>query len=114
VTAGSSGERGRVSFQLPPAQPLGMVRLYVGKKARSYDMNFDLMNIQTVNSVSMASEPRLARLLEQQPGVYFIALTFVDRKGRESIFSNEVRVETRPRTASVERFDPRGRESRRA
>lgn len=102
ATAGSSGERGRVTFQLPSEQELGMVRLYVGKQTRSYDTTFELTGVQNMNAVLTAIEPRLARLLGQ-PDVYFVALTFVDRRGRESGFSNEVRIDTRGRgTASVQ------------
>jgi hypothetical protein len=105
VAAGSSGDRGRVTFQLPSAEPAGFVRLYVGKQTRSYDTKFDLSGVMSMNAVSSALEPRLARLLAQ-PGVYFVALTFVDRKGRESGFSNEIRVDTRDAAdmASVERW----------
>ncbi len=103
VTAGSSGERGRVAFQLSSAErPPGFVRMYVGTETGSYDRTFELTNVTTMNGVSSAVEPRLAQILAQ-PDVYFVALTFVDPQGRESRFSNEIRVDTRGAAeASVE------------
>src|SRR5687768_6286342 len=62
VTAGSSGERGRVTFQLNESEPR-TVRVYVGKKSGEYDMSFELRDIQRMDTVLRAIEPRLAQRL---------------------------------------------------
>jgi hypothetical protein len=72
------------------------VRLYVGNQSRNYSMTFNLFQVSFMNQVSSAMEPKLAEL---PPGVYFVALTVVDTSGRESGFSNELRVDTRMSTA---------------
>ena len=119
MTAGSSGA-GHVTYELSNAEQPGSVRLYVGNETRSYDKTFELTNVTSMNDVMSAVEPRLAQILDQ-PGVYFVALTLVDRRGRESDFSNEIRVDTRSAdTASVESWrqafagEPRERVDRRA
>jgi hypothetical protein len=94
VTAGSSGERGRVTFQLSSSEQPGMVLLHVGKETGSYDTTFELTDIKSMGAVSTAIEPGFSDLLAQ-PDVYFVALTVVDQKGRESDFSNEILVDTR-------------------
>jgi len=91
---------GRITFQLPDPDTLDFVRVYVGKQTRSYDNTFDLFEVQTMSQVASAMEPRLARILSE-PGTYFVSLTVVDTAGRESAFSNEIRVEKQGNVASA-------------
>jgi len=91
---------GTVTFRVPDASAVDFVRLYVGKQSRAYDVSFDLRQVQLANRDIMASEPGLKRILEM-PGVYFVALTSVNASGRESDFSNEIRIDTRVSQAAL-------------
>ena len=51
VSAGSSGERGRVTFQLPDSRPIGMVRVYVGKQSGSYDTTLELLDVRRMDAL---------------------------------------------------------------
>jgi hypothetical protein len=97
---GGSGS-GVVTFQLPSTEALDFVRVYVGTGTRDYNVTFDLFEVQTMDDVARAMEPRLGQVL-LEPGVYFVALTVVDTAGRESDFSNELRVDTRGGTARAD------------
>jgi hypothetical protein len=105
LSGGGSGAGGSasgvVTFQLPSAERLDFVRVYVGTGPRDYNVTFDLFEVQTMNDVARAMEPRLGQVL-LEPGVYFVALTVIDTAGRESDFSNELRIDTRGGTARAD------------
>jgi hypothetical protein len=92
--AGDIPSSALLTFRLPESSSLDFVRVYVGTQSGTYSDSFSLFDVRTMEQISSAMEPKLAQILAQ-PGVYFIALTVVDTRGRESGFSNELRVDTR-------------------
>jgi hypothetical protein len=84
----------RVLFK-PPADDVDFVRVYVGFQPRVYDTTVELRNFQIGSMGDVAAmDPRLSALLSE-PRLYFLALTSVDARNRESGFSNEIRIDRR-------------------
>ncbi len=92
MPASALAQEARVVFR-PPASGVDFVRVYVGVQPRVYDMTVDLRNFQLGSMDTVAAmDPALSRLLTERR-VYYLALTSVDARSRESAFSNEVKLD---------------------
>lgn len=88
----SPAAEGKVTFALGAFGEIDFVRLYIGTAPGAYELTIDLHAFEIGDGEIVATDSGLASILSQ-PGVYYAALTAVDTEGRESVFSNELRVE---------------------
>ncbi len=93
--------KGIVTFDLgPSAERVDIVRLFIGTKSGDYNRDVVLKSVTLDGRRGTAMESVLANTLNK-PGVYFVALKVIDTSGRESDFSNELRIDTRVGSASL-------------